>query len=145
MAKAYYASSIKDFIRSSTEAIQGKILIKDEFRATQEQRNAWLSEIEILKKQLALLNEDGSIIFEYTVPRIGSRIDVTCILHGIIFVLEFKVNADSYLPDDEEQVVDYALDLKYFHEESENRYIVPILIATNAQDYGTTISIFEDK
>lgn len=145
MAKAYYASSIRDFLNSSTEAIQGKILIKDEFRATTEQRNAWLSEIEILKNQLSLLNEDGSIIFEYTVPRIGSRIDVTCILRGIIFVLEFKVNSTDYLPDDEEQVVDYALDFKYFHEESEHRYIVPILVATDAIEYGTTITIFEDK
>ena len=145
MAKAYYASSIREFLNSSTEAIQGKILIKDEFRATTEQRNAWLSEIEILKNQLSLLNEDGSIIFEYTVPRIGSRIDVTCILRGIIFVLEFKVNSTDYLPDDEEQVVDYALDLKYFHEESEHRYIVPILVATDAIEYGTTITIFEDK
>ena len=105
MAKAYYASSIREFLDASTEAIQGRILISDEFRATIEQRNAWISEIEILKDQLALLDEEGSIIFEYTVPRIGSRIDVTCILRGIIFVLEFKVGAIDYLPDDEEQVV----------------------------------------
>ena len=76
MAKAYYNSSITDFLNASTEAIQGAILIKDEFRATTEQRNAWQDEIRILKEQLALLGEEGSIIFEYTVPRIGSRIDV---------------------------------------------------------------------
>lgn len=145
MAKAYYDSSITDFLKASTEAIQGAILINDEFRATTEQRNAWEDEILILKEQLALLGEEGSIIFEYTVPRIGSRIDVTCIIRGIIFVLEFKVNASSYLLDDEEQAVDYALDLKYFHEESEHRYIVPVLVATNAPAVSTTISIFKDK
>lgn len=145
MAKAYYDSSITGFLKASTEAIQGAILINDEFRATTEQRNAWEDEILILKEQLALLGEEGSIIFEYTVPRIGSRIDVTCIIRGIIFVLEFKVNASSYLLDDEEQAVDYALDLKYFHEESEHRYIVPVLVATDAPEVSTTINIFKDK
>ncbi len=145
MAKAYYYSSIKDFINASSEAVLGQILIADEFRSTTEQKNAWKDEIRILKEQLYRLGKDGSIVFEYTVPRIGSRIDVVCIIDGIIFVLEFKVNCKDYLTEDEEQVVDYALDLKYFHEESENRYIVPILIATNALPFGSTITIFEDK
>ena len=145
MGKAYYSSTIKDFLKASNEAIFGGILIKDEFKATTEQRYAWQKEIEIMKNQLSLLCEDGFIIFEYTVPRIGSRIDVTCIIRGIIFVLEFKVNATEYLMDDEEQVVDYALDLKYFHEESEHRHIAPILVATNADPFGTQITIFDDK
>lgn len=145
MAKSYYDSSISDFLLTSNEAIQGNILIKDEFRATEEQKYAWEREIQILKRQLKALGEEGSIIFEYTIPRIGSRIDVTLIIRGIIFVLEFKVNATSYLMDDEEQVVDYALDLKYFHEESENRHIVPILVSTAAPAVGMTNTIFNDK
>ena len=112
MSKAYYSSTIKDFLCASEQAIFGAILIKDEFRSTIEQRYAWQKEIEILKTQLSLLGEEGFIIFEYTVPRIGSRIDVTCIIRGIIFVMEFKVNATEYLMDDEEQAVDDALDLK---------------------------------
>lgn len=145
MSKAYYSSTIKDFLCASEQAIFGAILIKDEFRSTIEQRYAWQKEIEILKTQLSLLGEEGFIIFEYTVPRIGSRIDVTCIIRGIIFVMEFKVNATEYLMDDEEQAVDYALDLKYFHEESEQRHIVPILIATEADAFGTQVTIFDDK
>ena len=97
-----------------------------------------------MKRQLRHV-PDGSIIFEYTIPRIGDRIDVTCIINGIIFALEFKVNNTEYLPADEEQVVDYALDLKYFHEESERRHIVPMLIATDAAPFGTTVTIFDDK
>lgn len=145
MAKAYYSDAIKNFLKTSEEAIYGAILIQDEFRATNEQRFAWRKEIAYLKDQLAKLGIDGSIIFEYTVPRIGSRIDVTCIINGIIFVLEFKVNATTFSMNDEEQVVDYALDLKYFHEESEHRHIVPILVATDATSYGTHITIFDDK
>lgn len=144
MPKAYYDNTISGFLGTSDETILGRLMISDEFRTTIEQKNSWRSEIEILKRQLRHV-PDGSIIFEYTIPRIGDRIDVTCIINGIIFALEFKVNNTEYLPADEEQVVDYALDLKYFHEESEKRHIVPMLIATEAASFGTTITIFEDK
>ena len=144
MPKAYYDNTISGFLGTSDETILGRLMISDEFRTTIEQKNSWRSEIEILKRQLRHV-PDGSIIFEYTIPRIGDRIDVACIINGIIFALEFKVNNTEYLPTDEEQVVDYALDLKYFHEESEQRHIVPMLIATDAAPFGTTITIFEDK
>ena len=144
MPKAYYDNTISGFLSTSDETILGRLMISDEFRTTIEQKNSWRSEIEILKRQLRHV-PDGSIIFEYTIPRIGDRIDVACIINGIIFALEFKVNSTEYLPADEEQVVDYALDLKYFHEESEKRHIVPMLIATEAASFGTTITIFEDK
>jgi len=144
MPKAYYDNTISGFLGTSDETILGRLMISDEFRTTIEQKNSWRSEIEILKRQLRHV-PDGSIIFEYTIPRIGDRIDVTCIINGIIFALEFKVNNTEYLPADEEQVVDYALDLKYFHEESERRHIVPMLIATDAAPFGTTVTIFDDK
>ena len=144
MPKAYYDNTISGFLGTSDETILGRLMISDEFRTTIEQKNSWRSEIEILKRQLRRV-PDGSIIFEYTIPRIGDRIDVTCIINGIIFALEFKVNNTEYLPADEEQVVDYALDLKYFHEESEHRHVVPMLIATDAAPFGTTVTIFDDK
>lgn len=144
MPKAYYDNTISGFLGTSDETILGRLMISDEFRTTIEQKNSWRSEIEILKRQLRHV-PDGSIIFEYTIPRIGDRIDVTCIINGIIFALEFKVNNTEYLSADEEQVVDYALDLKYFHEESERRHIVPMLIATDAAPFGTTVTIFDDK
>lgn len=144
MPKAYYANTISGFLGTSDETILGRLMISDEFRTTIEQKNSWRSEIEILKRQLRYV-PDGPIIFEYTIPRIGDRIDVACIINGIIFALEFKVNNTEYLPADEEQVVDYALDLKYFHEESEHRHIVPMLIATDAAPFGTTVTIFDDK
>ncbi len=144
MPKAYYDNTISGFLDTSDETILGRLMISDEFRTTIEQKNSWRSEIEILKRQLRHV-PDGSIIFEYTIPRIGDRIDVTCIINGIIFAIEFKVNNTEYLPADEEQVVDYALDLKYFHEESEHRHVVPMLIATDAAPFGTTVTIFDDK
>lgn len=142
--KEYYNSSISIFLSSSNEAIFGELLVQDSFATEVTQKDAWRNEIEILKKELGKV-PDGSVVFEYTIPRIGDRIDVTLIIKGIIFVLEFKVHKKNYDLPDEEQVEDYALDLKYFHEESEKRYIVPVLVATDAKGNNFNVNIANDR
>ena len=132
MNRAFYSDTIKNFLHSSTEEIIGKISMGNEFGLEQTQRDAWLEEIKILKN--VLLNYEGQIYFEYSIPRIGQRIDVLLIIDSIIFVLEFKVGEKNYPSYAIDQVTDYALDLKNFHETSHDKYIVPILIATNAKD-----------
>lgn len=87
----------------------------------------------------------GDIIFEYTVPRIGTRIDIVLIVKGIIFLLEFKVGAKEYNRRSKDQVMDYALDLKYFHEQSKMVKIVSILVATKATGIKCQINFMEDK
>ncbi|MEI6498675.1 MAG: DUF2075 domain-containing protein [bacterium] len=62
----------------------------------------------------------------------GKRIDVVAIIGPAIFILEFKVGERDYSSCAIDQVWDYALDLKNFHSSSHDHYIVPILIATNA-------------
>ena len=62
----------------------------------------------------------------------GHRVDTVCIIEGIIFLFEFKVGDNEYKKTTIDQVMDYALDLKYFHEESKRRYIVPICVSTKA-------------
>ena len=71
------------------ELLVGQLLLHDVFETTEKQKNAWKEEVRILKEQLAEY-PDGHIIFEYTIPRIGARIDVTCMINGILFLLEFK-------------------------------------------------------
>jgi hypothetical protein len=56
----------------------------------------------------------GHVIFEYSIPRMGKRADVTLILNGLVFVLEFKINEKQYKNYDTDQYYDYVLDLKYF-------------------------------
>jgi hypothetical protein len=66
----------------------------------------------------------------------GKRTDTILLYQGIVFVLEFKVGADTFDRASTEQVIDYALDLKNFHNESHARCIVPILIATPTGTFG---------
>ena len=126
------------------ETLLGKLMVSDEFSTTDLQKNAWRKEIDILQDQLRSV-ENGDIAFEYTIPRMGHRIDVVCIIHGLIFLLEFKVGDSEYRKSTADQVMDYALDLKYFHELSADRYIIPISIPTEAPSVCNEVSFMEDK
>ncbi len=70
----------------------------------------------------------------------GQRIDVVILINSVIFILEFKIGEKEYAANAIDQVMDYALDLKNFHESSHDKFIAPILIATNAKD---SISLIE--
>lgn len=138
MPRFYYSDAIPVFLNQQEDLILGVLGRHNDFDLTQEQRDAWLSEISLMKWVLRKLNETGHIIFEYTIPRLGKRVDVVLLMEGIVFALEFKVGADSFLANDKEQVWDYALDLKNFHEASREVPIVPILVATHAPQSDCT-------
>lgn len=142
MTLNYYDSSIEDFIKSDPDFILGRLLNNSE--TTDLQKYSWRQEILILKDQLASLSH-GDIAFEYTIPRIGHRVDVVIIERGIVFLLEFKVGDDVYRKSTDDQVMDYALDLKYFHEASRDKYIVPINVSTRAKSISEDISVMDDK
>ena len=112
MKRAYYSNSIKEFLKQDELTIFGEIVNNDPFSAQDLQKNTWKREIEILKRELCHF-ESGHILFEYTIPRIGNRIDNVFIYKGIIFLLEFKVGEKTYPNYAIEQVTDYALDLNY--------------------------------
>ena len=133
MQQYYYSETLSRFLTQRSEYVLGCMDKSNEFDLTLEQRGAWLEEIEIMKNVVSSLNSDGQILFEYTIPRLGKRVDVILLVKGIVFTIEFKAGADSFLVNDKEQVWDYALDLKNFHEESRDRIIVPILVATAAK------------
>ena len=143
-----YASSFNEFINAGENTILGELCDSYHGNMLTTTREAWLAEIAIMKQVLKALNNDGGrIIFEYDIPRLGKRIDVVLLLQGIIFCLEFKVGESHILETDVDQVLDYALDLKNFHKFSQDKVIVPILIATKYQDTSTHIqmSVYDDK
>jgi hypothetical protein len=143
MKRYFYSNSISNFVCESTAQIRDIIVQSNQFELITNQKRAWNEEISILKS--VLQNYEGQIFIEYSIPRMGKRIDVVLLIDGIVFVLEFKVGATNYLSSDIEQVWDYALDLKNFHAESHNLCIVPILIATEAHDIEIIPYLYEDK
>ena len=131
MNRHFYSASISNFLIESEQSIFGALSQNSGFADEPTQKFAWSQQISILKN--VLNNLEGSIFFEYSIPRMGSRIDVVLIIKNVIFILEFKVGEHEFLQSAFDQVMDYALDLKNFHETSHEHLIVPILISTNAK------------
>ena len=144
MKRSYYSSSVNDFIGKDDYAIFGEITSNDQFSANDLQKNTWKKEIKILKRELSTFT-NGYLLFEYTIPRVGSRIDNVLIYKGVVFLLEFKIGEEIYRINDIEQTTDYALDLSYFHKESHDKLLVPILICTHAPEKNQSIKILTDN
>jgi len=135
----YYRSTINDFMLKNIEEVIGRINRSNEFDTTLSQNKSWEQQILILKN--ALQSFEGEIFFEFSIPRMGKRVDTLVIIKNVIFVIEFKVGKSNFLNHDIEQVWDYALDLKNFHKASHNAALVPILIATEAKKSFTEITL----
>lgn len=131
MKRHYYSDLISKFCISSSQEILGAIVESNEFSVDTTQKDAWLEQIKILKQILS--NYEGCIFFEYSIPRMGGRIDTVLIINNVIFVIEFKVGEKEFNQSAIDQVWDYALDLKNFHETSHHHLIAPILIATESK------------
>ncbi len=138
MKRDYYFDSIENFVRTSPDEILGKLTRGSEFPIEQTQRDAWLEEISILKKTLAEFQ--GAIYFEYSIPRMGRRIDVVLLIGPALFVLEFKIGEQDFTSYALNQAYDYALDLKNFHETSRDLFIAPIVIASKASSATVVIA-----
>ena len=70
MRREYYSDSIANFLKTSSDEILGKIVSESDFAVEQSQRDAWLEQIRILRKVLAA--QEGTVYFEYSIPRMGS-------------------------------------------------------------------------
>lgn len=139
MVRACYEKSISEFLEESTEQIFGEIDKNYNFESTRKkQKHAWISQINILKEQLAELN-NGTLIFEYKIPRMGSIIDNVVLINGLIFIIEFKVGESKHESTAIQQLDNYVHLLKNYHFESRNKVIVPIYVATEAENIENTI------
>jgi DUF2075 family protein len=131
-------------LEDSEDGVLGALATHHEFALEELQKNSWISQISILKEHLSGL-ENSHILFEYSIPRMGKRVDVVLLLNDVVFVLEFKVGTGQYEKYAIDQALDYALDLKNFHEQSHNKKIVPVVIATEAIEFNNTLDQFEDS
>jgi hypothetical protein len=131
--RAFYTAAIESFLDSTPELILGFLANNSLFPIETTQRDAWLEQICILLGTLQPYRSQGKVYFEYSIPRLGKRIDVVLLVEHVIFVIEFKVGETEFTASATDQVFDYALDLKNFHETSHDKPIAPILVATRAK------------
>ncbi len=134
--RAYYNVRICDFLKDDPDRILGVLTAQHHHALEEQQRFAWLQQISILKTALPE-QANGRIFLELCIPRMGKRADAVLLVENIVFVIEFKVGASEHTVDAFEQVEDYALDLKNFHEGSHTAPIVPVLVSSNAKTLPT--------
>jgi hypothetical protein len=142
--RAWYGASIDEFLKTHPDTIIGRLATNSDFSLLTTQTDAWLAEIRFLQDRLVGLM--GSLFLEFNIPRMGRRIDTVLLIGPVVFVIEFKVGESAFERAGVDQVWDYALDLKNFHEASHSVSIVPILIATEATKSATLdLHADEDK
>lgn len=132
MKRWAYRNTIAGFRGASADEVLAALVKRSDFAVEEAQRDAWLRQIDLLRTHLA--SHEGTILLEYTIPRMGRRVDAVALIGHVVFVLEFKINSKTYHQADVDQVWDYALDLTNFHEASHDRWVAPVLVATDAPD-----------
>jgi len=141
----FYNASIPVFLSANAEEVWAELSRNSRLDDNVLQKDSWSHEIQTLQGSLA--GVEGEIFFEYSIPRLGKRADVILLIKDVVIVLEYKVGAKAYERPDLEQVWDYALDLKYFHQKSHALWVVPILVATAASERSHAFqpSKYDDK
>jgi Uncharacterized conserved protein (DUF2075) len=129
-SRAWYSSSIEDFLETEPTTVIGELATNTDFTLLPTQKDAWLQQLGFLQEHLVGLT--GAVLLEFNIPRMGRRIDTVLLVGPVVFVIEFKVGESSFDGAASDQVWDYALDLKNFHEASHSASIVPVLVATEA-------------
>lgn len=134
--KSYYASSVADFLRSSTDDVLGRLATRVGIEHSGDESNqirAWQIQIELLKTALFNAPSTGwGILLEMPLLRLGRRIDAIILIHDKIACIEFKIGSSRYGSADIAQTVDYALCLRDFHAASQGFQVIPILCADQA-------------
>src|SRR5579871_6673812 len=101
LSRAWFETTIAEFLRMDSDTILGRLARQSEFTVLPAQRDAWLTQVTLLKSQLAGLS--GWLFLEFSIPRMGRRIDTVLIVGPIIFAtaasaspsLELKRDADK--------------------------------------------------
>lgn len=102
-----------------------------------DQLDAWSSQLDVMQEVSRKLArgrpyaDNWAVIFEYTIPRRGRRIDVVVLAEGCVVAVEFKVGSTRFDRHALWQAEDYALDLRDFHLATRGRHVRPVLVATD--------------
>jgi len=142
--RSYYSNTIKNFLEEDSNSILGKLTSASSHRHLEiQQTNAWKIQITLLKR-IFENNTEGYIFFEFSIPRMGKRVDNIIIIGDLIFVVEFKVGDTKYEKSAVDQFLDYSLDLKNFHQGSHNAKLIPVFVSTHAQEKENIIQKYQD-
>ena len=91
---------------TSDDVVLSRLVRGSSFPVTTTQKNAWIVELLILRT--ALQEQLGRLYLEFTIPRMGHRVDAVILINGVVFALEFKIGSREFLTEDIDQAVKSA-------------------------------------
>lgn len=137
---AYASLTARSLIESPDDVVIGRLIASDAVsgwtQVAHDQIFAWKNQLTILRAIASrLIAKDEALsevafVLEYRIPRREKRIDAAILLRQSVLLVEFKVGSSGANSDDIAQVLDYALDIAYYHAESHDKAVVPILCPT---------------
>lgn len=145
LERAWWSSTLTVFLQQSVQSIVERLAFRTVEKHTvnhEQQLQAWLRQIEILRHATMGLPGDWRLLLEYPLLRLGRRLDAVLVTDRAIFVLEFKIGAKTFDQAAKIQVEDYALDLQDFHAASAHVPIIPLLVASDAMPVTTVWPLF---
>ena len=147
---AYYSRSLRDFLSDSTSTIIGELAqanTRSRFPLSSDAIDAWRDQLPPLTSAVRELTasypsaNNWQLLMEYPIPMVGRRIDAVILAHNAIFVIETKTGSSRTTAV--RQVEDYALNLACFHEASNGRIVVPIVITAGTATAQREITAFD--
>jgi len=132
------SKSVRDFLDADPQKLAEALAFQDvQHHRLNEAKQlwAWLQSVALL--QTALMDWPAAlhwrVVLEFSILRLGKRIDAVLVTPAGLVVLEFKVGSSAFDAAAKRQVEDYALDLQDFHAGSRWHPIVPVLVATDGR------------
>jgi hypothetical protein len=140
---AYLRKTVSEFIASNVRTMIGDLTSRyaeDGFSSQYTKATvAWEASLPLLQtelKSVLRIRADAAswtVLVELPLYRLRKRLDFVLLAADVIVVIEVKVGASQFSSQDIRQVDEYALDLRDFHELSQERRIFPILWCTKAR------------
>ncbi|MCU1270703.1 MAG: hypothetical protein JWN74_1997 [Acidobacteriaceae bacterium] len=147
---AYYQSGLGAFVTENPSNILWKLAQANaaaRFPLTSQAIEAWHAQLPFLTTGISELlrvrpqAKEWRILLEYPIPIVGKRIDAVLLAHNIVIVIETKTGLSP--TSAARQVDDYALNLACFHEYSQHRTVVPLVVADSRVASNRTRTEFD--
>jgi hypothetical protein len=139
---AYARLSVAEFVLANPAALIGQLELayaRDAYTSQfVQQTRAWEHLLLLLQHELQDLQRQlpaaagWTVLLEFPLYRLRKRLDIVLLSTATVIVLEAKFGERRFRG--QQQVEEYALDLRDFHAESHDRPIVPVLWCTEAPE-----------
>lgn len=143
--RAFYSAEVPQFMADSGAVIEAALTdghVGAGYDLNPQQHMAWSAEVRLLRGALDATASGGwGVALEFSLLRLGKRIDAVLVGPGLIILVEFKIGGKAFTAADRRQVEGYALRLREFHEYAQSRVIAPVLCVEHAEAPGVAATL----